>query len=186
MKLYATIGMNGREALVVDKIKPLVYSKWGESLLIGTNNEGLYDVLYHEKFNCGPKAFGGHELKFPMADGTVLKSDGWWWAGNVQKAEEIMGIKLPGVAIKTVGGIVDCYCFTNYLIGAHALDVLLNGLRPDQRNWDYWSFEKACRTLKAQFVKDQAMHSMDQDPDELWKLVVERMEEAKHGYVHGH
>lgn len=186
MKVYATVNTNGRESLIVDKIKPLIYTMWQNDLLIGDNTDGLYDVLYHEKFSSGPKAFGGRELAFAMADGSVMTSDGWWWAGSVSRAEALMGINLGSVALRTVGGLVDSYVFTGYLMRPEIVEMLCEGVPKNLRNLDYWNVERACRTIKAQFVREQAVHSMEQDPDTLWKTVEAAIDDAAHNYKVSH
>ena len=185
MKLLGVSKFNDGIALIVDHVEPLTYSVQAADyrlLLIGDNEDGLCDVLYHEAFDCGPKAFGGANISWNMKDGTVKTTDGWWWQGRFRDAEALLKKEIRHGTIATVNELMDCYVFFGRPIFDNAYKRLFDAYKEqhgdDPAVHDYWRLDKA-------FKKAHRMRSMgelagdDLIPENLWTLVAKLYEEVK-------
>lgn len=134
MKVLAIVNTGSQVFYSLDESPEMIYEKHG-SLLIGKDESGVfYDVLIYE--GCGPtwKAFGGREFDLPMADGSTTHCYGQYWSGGTSKAEELLGIKLVGIAAESVSDLVHCYVYCGYLVDAEKFETLVKTSNPDKYN----------------------------------------------------
>lgn len=131
MKVLAVVNAGNQVFYSLDEKPEMLYEKHG-NLLIGIDSSGIfYDVLIYE--GCGPtwKAFGGREFDLPMTDGSTTHCYGQYWSGGTRKAEELLGIKLSGIAAKDVAELVQYYVYCGYQVDAGKFEALINASKPD-------------------------------------------------------
>lgn len=185
MKLLGVSKFNDGIALIVDNVKPLTYEEHltpKRRLLIGDNEDGLCDVLYWGKYSCGPKAFGGANIRWHMKDGTIKDTDGWWWDGGTADASEYLGYTIYRATIATVDELMECYVYFGRSIFDNAymrlFDEYVEQHGDDPVVHDYWRLDKA-------FKKAHRMRSMGElagdalSPENLWAAVAKLYEEVE-------
>lgn len=179
MKLLGTVSMNNREALVVDSIAELSYRRVnhrGYDLLIGSNEDGIYHVFYHRAYRYGPKAFGGAKIRWHLDDGSILESDGWWWSGGEEKAEDYLGKKLISVSIECISELVGCFVFTGMLMDRDKAYALFNGVPETSRFLSYNDSRQVAYAIKKR-LSDERVDPYSVDPAALWSELLRGRDE---------
>lgn len=186
MELLGTVEMNNHEALVVDCLENLSYERVnykGNDLLIGSNEDGIYNVLFHQAYTCGPKAFGGAKIKWHLKDGSVLETDGWWWSGGASKAAEYLGKQLISVSIQSISDLVDCFVFTSMLMEKEKALAMFAGVPEASRFMSYDDGWHAAHMIKVR-MHDERIDPNSVDPHELWKELL-RLRAERHSATLG-
>lgn len=177
MKLLGAVNFNQGRALIVDERKPVTYEcrafrgkgKYTADLLIGDNEDGLVDVLQHQVYSCGPKAFGGHEFTWNMKDGSMLTTDGWWWSGGYKEAEELLGKTIISMPISPITDL-HCFVFCSASIFADSYHALIDAYTKEHDRalpvYDYALMDKACRLA---VPRDR----IEVTPEMLWQAVLD-------------
>ena len=130
MKVLAVVDTGKRVFYSLDEEPEMLYEKQG-NLLIGNDTSGIfYDVLIYEGSGPTWKAFGGREFDLPMKDGSTTHCSGQYWSGGTEKAEELLGIQLGGIAAEDISKLVECYGYCSYLVDTEKFLSLIETSNP--------------------------------------------------------
>jgi len=112
-KLLAIVKFNNGEAFVLEKPIQLVYTKYNNDTIIGT--DGIFLSCY-ELGHCGGnwKAFEGREFDLPLVDGSIEHCYGQWWDAITPIALTIIGDDIISVVASDIARLKDCYVFNSY------------------------------------------------------------------------
>ena len=69
-RILAVVKFNNGEALVLDRKLELVYTKYGNKTIVGT--DGIFYQCYYHDCRGGMNAFAGREFDLTMEDGEIV------------------------------------------------------------------------------------------------------------------
>ncbi len=143
-EIIAVVKFNDREALVLKEEPKLIYTKYGNDTIIGTDGI-FYNFYYREEPNGSWTAFAGRKFELELDNGETEKCYGQWWDGVTRRATEILGIndtdnRVVYATACCVENLKKCYVFQGY----KGLSKKIDELRKTYTGkvYDYWEYEK--------------------------------------------
>jgi hypothetical protein len=143
-EIIAVVKFNDGEALVLKEKPKLIYTKYGNDTIIGT--DGVFYQFYgYERPNGSYKAFAGREFELELNDGTKEICNGQWWDMVTKKAVDVLGInetynQVVYATTRSIDDLKKCYVFQSY----KGLRKSIEEFRKTYTGkvYDYWEYEK--------------------------------------------
>jgi hypothetical protein len=145
MKILAVVKFNSGEALVLDKLPNLKYTKLDNRTILG--RDGLFYQSYYHELPVGRfKAFAGREFDLHLTDGTVEHCHGQWWDGLTDTSKKAIGDKIIHVTANSIDNLKDCYVFYRYT----STKELYEKFRKNYKGkiYGYWEYDKKLKHEK--------------------------------------
>lgn len=137
-KILAVTHFNSGEALVLDLKPDLIYNKYNDTTIIGT--DGLFYQCYgYEAPTRYSKAFGGSQFDIILSDGSIEHCNGQWWGSVTKYAKEIIGIDYVEVTCASIQSLQRFYVFSKYLMNRD--DYIALRKTYTGTVYGYWDFE---------------------------------------------
>lgn len=154
-RILAVVKFNNGEALVLDRKLELVYTKYGNKTIVGT--DGIFYQCYYHDCRGGMNAFAGREFDLTMEDGEIVHCNGQWWSGITKEAQEIIGEEIVWPIVESLSELSKCYVFCGYTANKDKYKAL-------RRTYTGTVFE--CNEFRDIFIRD-----VQKKPYELYSQV---------------
>ena len=143
-KIIAVVKFNDGEALVLENEPKMVYTKYGNDTIIGT--DGVFYSFYgYERSSPNWQAFAGRKFTIELENGDVVNCEGEWWDKITETAIKILGInstdnKVVYATANSIDQLSKCYVF----IGYKGLSSKIAEFRKTYTGevYGYWDYEK--------------------------------------------
>lgn len=151
--IEAVVKFNNGEALVLNEHPEIKYEKQFP-YLFGIDQHGVFVNAYkYDPPTPGFEAFAGREINIPMADGTVTKATGQWWAGGINELEKALGSKIIPVTINIMEDLKKCYVFYGLKADKQEYEKLRSSYKG--KIYGYWEYEAFIKNLPSPRRKDR-------------------------------
>lgn len=116
MKILAVVKFNHGEAIVLDEMPEMIYTKHDQITIVG--KAGPFHVTYGKNHEAGLKAFAGRKFELPLNDGTIEYCSGQWWDAMTAKAKSVLlqndADEIVSVTANTADSLKKCYVYYGY------------------------------------------------------------------------
>lgn len=124
IKIEAIVKFNDHHAYVLNRMPSFKYEKHG-SYLYASDGPFFSSYEYRPPSNAF-QAFAGREFDLQMLDGTATKCKGQYWDCGNSWANELLGIQIVDVTIKTIKQLKECYVFYGSSMQKEVLEKLIS------------------------------------------------------------
>lgn len=145
MKILAVVKFNDGEAFVLDKSPELIYTKYGNDTIIGTDGVFISSFGY-EAPSKGFYAFGGRKFDIKLSNEEIEHCYGQWWDKLTKRGAEVINDTIIHVTAQSLDQLKSCYVFCGYRAIASEISFLRTLYTG--RIYGYWEYEGVIKHKK--------------------------------------
>lgn len=143
-KIIAVVKFNDGEALVLESEPKMVYTKYGNDTIIGTDGV-FYNFYGYERSSSNWEAFSGRKFTITLENGDIVNCEGQWWDKITDTAIKVLGInntdnKVVYATASSIYELRKCFVF----IGYKGLSSKITEFRKTYTGevYEYWDYKK--------------------------------------------
>lgn len=109
LKIEAIVKFNSGYAYVFNRKPDYKYQRDGS--LLWAKDGPFYSCYKYDAPSPAFKAFDGREFNLNLIDGGVVKCNGQWWDGGIDKISDKLNLNLGSLTMQIKDDLINCFVF---------------------------------------------------------------------------